>query len=100
MASTAIRISYSQNSKLGIKPSSAELRVARTSARPMVRLSCRYLDITRAAEKQNGRRNSHSSGKHDAAISAGGNWNTPPHWAQKVSNVSAVYHDGCENVFF
>jgi hypothetical protein len=71
MASTAIRISYSQKSKF----------------------------FTHAAETRNARHNSHSWGKRDAAISAGDNWSTPPRLAQKVSNASAVCHGGCESVF-
>jgi hypothetical protein len=37
--------------------------------------------------------------KRDAAISAGGNWSTPPHSVQKASNASAACHGGCESVF-
>jgi hypothetical protein len=55
--------------------------------------------IAHAAKIRNARRNIHSSDKRDAAISAGGNWSTPPRSAQKVSNASAACHGGYENVF-
>jgi len=55
--------------------------------------------IARAAKTPSGRHNNRSSGRRDAAISAGGNLNKARRWAWKVSSASGVYHDECENVY-